>query len=92
MGATVLYLVARYLEPPVVLRQTTPVLALQAAIRIGGDTDTTGSLVGAIVGAYYGEAVLKSVAEGRLWAGLENGKWGRDWGVGMGAHLARLAQ
>ncbi len=34
--------------------------AIEAAVRLGGDTDTTGAIVGAIVGARHGAAALPS--------------------------------
>ena len=56
------------------------------AIGIGGDTDTTAALVGAIVGALHGEGEWCA-----LWAErLENGARGRDYALGLGEKLANL--
>jgi len=63
-----------------------PRSALQAAVDLGGDTDTTASMVGAIVGALHGD-------DGWCedWAGeLENGPRGRDFALGLAEELARL--
>ena len=51
MAATVLFIVGRYLA-------LSPTFAIRQAVRIGGDTDTTASMVGAIAiaGAYWGES------------------------------------
>ena len=46
--------------------------------------------MGAIAGAYWGESALKHAAAGRLYAGLENGKWGRDWALGLGETLGEF--
>lgn len=63
-----------------------PRRAVQAAIDLGGDTDTTASMVGAIVGALHGEEAWQAE-----WAaGLENGPHGRDWALGLAERLAAL--
>ena len=63
-----------------------PRRAIQVAIGIGGDTDTTAALVGAIVGALHGEGEWCA-----LWAErLENGARGRDYALGLGEKLANL--
>eukprot|EP00929_Paragymnodinium_shiwhaense_P108104 TRINITY_DN74431_c0_g1_i1.p1 TRINITY_DN74431_c0_g1~~TRINITY_DN74431_c0_g1_i1.p1 ORF type:complete len:425 (-),score=51.96 TRINITY_DN74431_c0_g1_i1:412-1608(-) len=67
------------------LHHKSPQKAIQAAIDLGGDTDTTASMVGAIVGALHGEEWCKDWA-----AGLENGKHGRDFALGLAEELAGL--
>lgn len=62
-----------------------PRLAVQTAIDLGGDTDTTAAMVGAIVGALHGEAWCADWA-----AGIENGAHGRDYALGLGTQLATL--
>ena len=63
-----------------------PRRAIQAAIALGGDTDTTASMVGALVGALHGEG--EWCAE---WASkLENGERGREYALGLAEALARL--
>ena len=63
-----------------------PRRAIQAAIALGGDTDTTAAMVGAIVGALHGEGEWCA-----HWASqLENGERGRDFALGLGSALARL--
>ena len=63
-----------------------PRRAIQAAIGIGGDTDTTAALVGGIVGALHGEGEWCA-----SWAGrLENGARGRDYALGLAQKLASL--
>lgn len=88
MAATVLYILGKYL--PLASASARPMLPVQQAIRVGGDTDTTACLVGAVVGAYFGEEVLKKAADGRLYEGLENGVWGRDWGLGLAEQLGQF--
>ena len=63
-----------------------PRRAIQAAIGIGGDTDTTASLVGAIVGALHGECEWCAPWAARL----ENGERGRDYALDLADTLARL--
>mmetsp|Transcript_44271 Transcript_44271/g.90369 ORF Transcript_44271/g.90369 Transcript_44271/m.90369 type:complete len:387 (+) Transcript_44271:235-1395(+) len=63
----------------------TPELALPLAIDLGGDTDTTAAMVGAIVGALHGEAWCAPWA-----AELENGVHGRDYALGLAGELAAL--
>lgn len=65
-----------YLEPRV---------AVQAAIALGGDTDTTAAMVGAIMGALHGEAWCADWA-----SGLENGEHGRDYALDLAGRLAQL--
>lgn len=62
-----------------------PLLAVQTAIDLGGDTDTTASMVGAIVGALHGEAWCLDLA-----SELENGPHGRDFAMGLAEELASL--
>lgn len=65
-----------------------PRRALQAAIDLGGDTDTTASMVGAIVGALHGVDWCTSPVN---WAaGLENGVHGRDFASELAEKLVRL--
>lgn len=65
-----------------------PRRALQAAIDLGGDTDTTASMVGAIVGALHGEEWCISPLD---WAaGLENGVHGRDFALNLAEKLVKL--
>ena len=52
-----------------------PELAMVRAVGIGGDTDTTASMVGAIVGALHGVEALPPRWVDRL----ENGARGRDF-------------
>lgn len=78
MAPCVLWCALRYADDP---RR-----AIQAAIALGGDTDTTASMVGAIVGALHGEG--EWCAD---WAAkLENGERGRDYALGLADALARL--
>lgn len=62
-----------------------PRLSVLLAIDLGGDTDTTAAMVGAVVGALHGDSWLVDWAEG-----LENGAHGRDYIVQMASDLARL--
>lgn len=64
---------------------TDPRRAVQAAIDLGGDTDTTAAMVGAIVGALHGEQWCDAWA-----AQLENGPSGRDYALGLADALAAL--
>merc|ERR1712039_196849 len=60
-----------------------PRKAIQTAIDLGGDTDTTASMVGGIVGALHGDAWCED------WlAGLENGAHGRDFALSLAERLA----
>jgi len=72
------------------LHHQDPRRALQAAIDLGGDTDTTASMVGAIVGALHGEEWCSASGEVDLAAGLENGYYGRDFALGLAERLVRL--
>merc|ERR1712154_126062 len=63
-----------------------PLYAMQTAIDFGGDTDTTASMVGAIVGALHGEAWCSHLA-----IELENGDHGRDFALSLAEQLARLS-
>jgi ADP-ribosylglycohydrolase len=62
-----------------------PRLAVLLAIDLGGDTDTTAAMAGAVVGALHGDGWLADWAEG-----LENGAHGRDYIVQLASDLARL--
>eukprot|EP00731_Ephydatia_muelleri_P003752 Em0001g3752a len=62
-----------------------PRLAVQTAIDLGGDTDTTAALVGAIMGALHGEEWCADWA-----AGMENGPHGRDYAVRLAEQLLQL--
>lgn len=66
-----------------------PRRALQSAIDLGGDTDTTASMVGAIVGALHGENWC-SMGPVNWVSDLENGPHGRDFALGLAEKLARL--
>lgn len=70
------------------LHHRIPRRAIQAAIDLGGDTDTTASMVGAIVGALHGEEWCKSPVD--LAGGLENGAHGREFALRLAEQLARL--
>jgi ADP-ribosylglycohydrolase len=63
-----------------------PRRAIQAAIAIGGDTDTTAALVGAIVGTLHGEGNWCTAWAARL----ENGPRGRDYALALAEALAHL--
>merc|ERR1719282_1989156 len=65
MAPSVLWAACRHAEDPC--------LAVQTAIDLAGDTDTTASMVGAIVGALHGEQWCSAWARD-----LENGQHGRD--------------
>merc|ERR1711934_185772 len=70
------------------LHNQDPRRALQSAIDLGGDTDTTASMVGAIVGALHGEDWCRSPID---WAaGLEDGRHGRDFALALAEKLVRL--
>jgi len=62
-----------------------PRVAVQTAIALGGDTDTTAAMVGAIMGALHGEDWCADWA-----AGLENGPHGRDFALNLAEQLAQL--
>lgn len=77
MAPCVLWVVCRHHQNP---RD-----ALQAAIALGGDTDTTASMVGAVVGALHGTEWCKD------WAvDLENGAHGRDYALSLADQLVAL--
>merc|ERR1711904_674405 len=77
MAPCVLWAVCRHYADPRV--------AVKAAISLGGDTDTTASMVGAIVGALHGDAWCKDWS-----AQLENGVHGRDFAFSLAAQLAQM--
>mmetsp|Transcript_18160 Transcript_18160/g.58914 ORF Transcript_18160/g.58914 Transcript_18160/m.58914 type:complete len:91 (+) Transcript_18160:530-802(+) len=77
MAPCVLWAVCRHYRDP---RE-----ALQVAIDMGGDTDTTASMVGAIVGALHGEGWCSDWADQ-----LENGPHGRDYALALAGQLAEL--
>lgn len=64
---------------------TSPRLAVQTAIDLGGDTDTTAAMVGAIMGALHGEEWCADWA-----AGMENGPHGRDYALRLAEQLLQL--
>lgn len=77
MAPCVFWLVCRHYRDP---RH-----AVQAAVDLGGDTDTTASMVGAIVGALHGEGWCDD------WAGsMENGIHGRDYALRLAEQLVEL--
>jgi poly(ADP-ribose) glycohydrolase ARH3 len=59
--------------------------ALQRAIDLGGDTDTTASMVGAILGAMHGEGWCEDWARE-----LENGPKGKDYALRLAEELCQL--
>ena len=63
-----------------------PMGCIHRAIGLGGDTDTIGSMVGAIAGALHGPAFLPE----KLLSELENGERGRDAARGIARQLAQL--
>ncbi|CAE7234328.1 ADPRS [Symbiodinium pilosum] len=77
MAPCVFWLVCRHYKDP---RR-----AIQAAIDLGGDTDTTASMVGAIVGALHGDKWCSGWAES-----LENGIHGRDFALQLAEQLVEL--
>ena len=77
MAPCVLWCAVRY--------HAAPRLAVQKAIDLGGDTDTTATMVGAIVGALHGTGWCARWA-----AGLENGPRGRDYALGLADQLAAM--
>ncbi|CAE7241646.1 ADPRS [Symbiodinium natans] len=77
MAPCVFWLVCRHYKDP---RR-----AIQAAIDLGGDTDTTASMVGAIVGALHGDGWCADWAES-----LENGVHGRDYALRLAEQLVEL--
>mmetsp|Transcript_29870 Transcript_29870/g.69484 ORF Transcript_29870/g.69484 Transcript_29870/m.69484 type:complete len:422 (-) Transcript_29870:146-1411(-) len=77
MAPCVLLLVCRHYAEP---RQ-----AIAAAVDLGGDTDTTATMVGAIVGALHGDAWCPD-----LTAQLENGPHGRDYAMKLAEQLCDL--
>ena len=62
-----------------------PRTAVQVAIDLGGDTDTTACMVGAIVGALHGEHWCAPWVQD-----LENGPHGRDFALCLAERLSRL--
>ncbi len=66
--------------------QGAPLRAVQAAVALGGDTDTVASMVGAMCGALHGPGWLPP----DLVEDLENGVRGRDFAVGLARGLAGL--
>merc|ERR1719350_282400 len=61
-----------------------PYDCLTNTILLGGDTDTTGSMVGAILGALHGTSWIPH----RFFDRLENGDNGRDYAIGLALALA----
>lgn len=78
MVPCVLWIACRY--------HANPEEAIKRAIAIGGDTDTTACMVGAIVGALHGTSWIPD----RWTNGLENGCRGRDWATNLAKDLAKL--
>lgn len=77
MAPCVFWCVCRYAQDPLT--------AVQVAIDLGGDTDTTACMVGAIVGALHGEHWCAPLVKD-----LENGPHGRDFALGLADRLSRL--
>jgi ADP-ribosylglycohydrolase len=62
-----------------------PCKAIKVAIDLAGDTDTTASMVGAIVGALHGETWCSE------WASrLEDGRWGKTFALSLANGLASM--
>lgn len=78
MVPCVLWCACRYASDP---RQ-----AIMSAVALGGDTDTTAAMVGALVGALHGDGDWCAAWAARL----ENGVRGRDYALGLASALARL--
>jgi poly(ADP-ribose) glycohydrolase ARH3 len=77
--ATVLWYLFRY-------HSLGPEQSLIKCVALGGDCDTTGAMIGALLGALHGSHWIPV-----RWFGLlENGTWGRDYIVGVARALARL--
>lgn len=64
----------------------TPEECVIRAVSFGGDTDTIGSMAGALVGALHGTSWIPA----RWFDNIENGVHGRDESVAMARRLARL--
>lgn len=75
----VLYAICKYVRED-------PMGCIHRAIALGGDTDTIGSMAGAIAGALHGAAFLSE----ELLSGLENGERGRDAACAIARQLAQL--
>lgn len=71
------------------LVQRKPFEAVQRAIALGGDTDTTATMVGALCGALYGFDSSSWLPQ-RLVQGLENDERGRDYALEVATKLAGL--
>ena len=63
-----------------------PEEAICAAVGLGGDTDTIGSMCGALCGALHGDTWLPE----RWLQGMENGLHGRDSAIRLARSLSRL--
>jgi len=74
----VLWIAARY--------GMNPVDCMTNMISVGGDTDTTASMVGGIMGALHGTGWIPI----RWWDNLENGEFGRDSAISLALSLAKL--
>lgn len=74
----VLWIACRY--------HSSPEEAIMRAVALGGDTDTTACMVGAILGALHGASWIPQ----RWLDGLENGSRGRDWAIGLAERLSLL--
>ncbi|KAK3245230.1 hypothetical protein CYMTET_45191 [Cymbomonas tetramitiformis] len=77
MAPCVMWILCRYYGQPLA--------AVQAAISLGGDTDTLASMVGAAVGALHGEDWCKPLLDE-----MENGLYGRDYAIELACKLSLL--
>lgn len=77
MAPCVMWILSRYYGQPLA--------AVQAAISLGGDTDTLASMVGAAVGALHGEDWCRPLSDE-----LENGLYGRDYAIDLACKLSVL--
>mmetsp|Transcript_9609 Transcript_9609/g.23645 ORF Transcript_9609/g.23645 Transcript_9609/m.23645 type:complete len:336 (+) Transcript_9609:225-1232(+) len=64
----------------------TPEEAVINMISVGGDTDTTGSMIAGIMGAIHGTAWIPV----RWWDNLENGEFGRDKAIRLALAIGDL--
>jgi ADP-ribosylglycohydrolase len=65
---------------------TPPEECVIRAVNFGGDTDTIGTMAGALVGALHGSAWIPA----RWYVNIENGKHGRDEIVAVARQLSEL--
>jgi len=86
MAPCVLFIICKYFK--------NPRLAIQKAIALGGDTDTTAAMVGTIVGAAYGDDYREERGDYSWlfkWTnGFQNGPHGRDYACRLAEKLCKL--